>query len=136
MKTRVFLYGTLKRGQRSHHLLHGQEFLGEAKTLPVYRLYNCGQHPALVEDPQNGVAVHGEVWLANDETVQKLDAYEEAPRYFSRRPILLQSERGTSSDHSPDSEVQAYFFNGDVANLRDAGDRWPPLSERLVDASG
>jgi len=126
MKTRVFLYGTLKRGQRSHHLLRGQEFVGEAKTRPNYRLYNCGQHPALVYDPQNGVAVHGEIWLVSDETLQKLDDYEEAPSYFSRRPILLQSEPGVSADQSLDSEVQAYFFNGDVSSLKDAGDSWPP----------
>jgi gamma-glutamylcyclotransferase (GGCT)/AIG2-like uncharacterized protein YtfP len=136
MKTKVFFYGTLKRGQRSHHLLRDQEFVGEAKTLPSYRLYNCGPHPALVEDQQNGMVIYGEIWLVNEEALQKLDAYEEAPSYFSRRPILLQGERGVSTPQSPDSEVQAYFFNGDVSSLKDAGDRWPPKNERLADASG
>jgi gamma-glutamylcyclotransferase (GGCT)/AIG2-like uncharacterized protein YtfP len=136
MKTRVFLYGTLKRGQRSHHLLRRQEFVAEAKTLPIYRLYDCGQHPALVEDRENGIVICGEVWLVSDETLQKLDAYEEAPAYFSRRLILLQSEWSVSTDQSLDSEVQAYFFNGDVSSLEDCGDRWPPKNERLADASG
>jgi gamma-glutamylaminecyclotransferase len=125
MKTSVFFYGTLKRGQRSHHLLRDQEFLGEAKTLPRYRLYDCGQHPALVDDPRNGIAIHGEIWRVNDETLEKLDAYEGVPDYFSRRPILLEGERGVLMHPSPDSEVQAYFFNGDVSSLKDVGDRWP-----------
>lgn len=120
MNTRVFLYGTLKRGQRSHHLVGDQEFVREAKTVPRYRLFDCGQHPALVDDPQNGVAVHGEIWLVNDETLQKLDDYEGLPDYFSRGPILLQGW---------DLPVQAYFFNGDVSILKDCGERWPPKIE-------
>ncbi len=124
MSTRVFFYGTLKRGQRSHQLLRDQEFLGEAKTLCCYRLYDCGQHPALVDDPKNGIAVHGEIWRVTDETLKKLDEYEGVPDYFSRRPIYLQGERGVSTPRSPDYEVQAYFFNGDVSSLKDAGDRW------------
>jgi gamma-glutamylcyclotransferase (GGCT)/AIG2-like uncharacterized protein YtfP len=124
MSTRVFFYGTLKRGQRSHHLLRDQEFLGEAKTLCCYRLYDCGQHPALVDDPRNGIAIHGEIWRVSDETLEKLDEYEGVPDYFSRRPILLQGERGVSTPRSPDYDVQAYFFNGDVSSLKNAGDRW------------
>jgi gamma-glutamylcyclotransferase (GGCT)/AIG2-like uncharacterized protein YtfP len=125
MKTSVFFYGTLKRGQRSNHLLRDQEFVGVAKTLPRYRLYDCGEHPALVDDPQNGIAIHGEIWRVNDETLKKLDEYEGVPDYFSRRPILLQGERDVSTSQSLDCDVQAYFFNGDVSSLKDVGDRWP-----------
>lgn len=117
MKTNVFVYGTLKSSQCSHHILRGQEFLGEAQTQPRYRLYICGWHPALVVDSSNGVAVRGEVWQVSDEVLQKLDEYEEVPHYFTRRPILLQGW---------DSPVEAYFFNGDVTDLKDCGDHWPP----------
>ncbi len=117
MKRTVFVYGTLKRGQRNHHFLADQEFRGEAKTLPHYRLYDCGSHPGLVEDTQNGIAVRGEVWQVCDEVLQKLDEYEGVPDYFLRKPILLQDW---------DSQVQAYFFNGDVMGLKDCGSRWPP----------
>jgi gamma-glutamylcyclotransferase (GGCT)/AIG2-like uncharacterized protein YtfP len=130
MKTSVFFYGTLKRGQRSHHLLRDQEFVSEAKTLPRYRLYDCGQHPALVVDLQSGIAIHGEVWRVNDETLKKLDEYEGVPDYFSRRQILLQGERGVLTPRLPDSEVLAYFFNGDVSSLNDAGNRWPAADKR------
>jgi len=116
MNTRIFVYGTLQRGQRNHDLLLGQQFLGPAQTLPRYRLYDCGRHPALVDDPGNGVAVQGEAWQVSEETLQKLDEYEGLPDYFSRRPILLQDG---------DTAVEAYFFNGDVSGLKECGDRWP-----------
>jgi len=117
MKNTIFVYGTLKRGQRNDHLLLDQQFLGTAQTLARYRLYDCGRHPALVPDPGNGVAVRGEVWQVSKETLQKLDEYEGVPDYFSRRPILLQGW---------DSPVEAYYFNGDVTRLKDCGDHWSP----------
>ncbi len=61
-KTILFLYGTLKRGQKNHHFLAGQEFLGEVATMPLYRLYGLGWHPGMVRDPDNGLDVAGELW--------------------------------------------------------------------------
>ena len=60
MKTAIFVYGTLKRGQRNHNFLSDHEFLGDAQTEARYRLYDTGRHPALVDDPENGVGVRGE----------------------------------------------------------------------------
>ena len=57
----LFVYGTLKRGQKSHHFIADQEFLGEAVTMPFYRLYSKGWHPAMVVDADNGLEVKGEV---------------------------------------------------------------------------
>ena len=119
VKTTIFVYGTLKRGQRNHGLLSDHQFLGLALTLPHYRLYDSGRHPALVDDPENGVAVRGEVWQVSKETLQKLDEYEGVPDYFSRRPIFLKGW---------DLPMEAYFFNGDVTHLKDCGDHWPPDS--------
>jgi gamma-glutamylaminecyclotransferase len=119
MKVSIFVYGTLKLGQRNHHFLADQDFRGEAHTLPRYRLYDCGRHPGLVEDSQNGIAVHGEVWKVSEEGLQKLDEYEGVPNLFCRRPIFLQGW---------DSPVEAYFYNGDVTGLKVCGDRWPPGS--------
>ncbi len=112
----VFVYGTLKRGQRNHCLLQDEEFLGQARTLPRYRLYDCGRYPALVHDPVNGVALFGEVWRVGDEVLRRMDAYEGAPELYSRQEILLDSF---------DPPVEAYFFNGDVAGLKDCGGQWP-----------
>ena len=66
-RTTLFVYGSLKRGQCNHGYLAGQEFLTAARTLPYYRLYLRGGFACLVEDPTNGLAVHGEVWRVDDE---------------------------------------------------------------------
>ena len=44
----LFVYGTLQRGQRNQRLLRGQRFLGVARTVPRYRLYDAGAYPAFV----------------------------------------------------------------------------------------
>jgi gamma-glutamylaminecyclotransferase len=115
-KTAIFLYGTLKRGGRSNHLLAGQEFAAEAETLPLYRLYDHGAHPCLVDDRNHGVAVRGEVWHVDEATLTQLDTYEEAPTYFRRGEIQLRN-------FPP--PVTAYFYQGDVAQLEQCGPEWP-----------
>jgi gamma-glutamylaminecyclotransferase len=114
--TQVFLYGTLKRGQRNHRLLAGQRFLGEATTAPHYRLYDCGRYPCLVDVGANGVAVKGEVWEVGAEVLARLDAYEEVPQLYTRHEIELVDQR---------FPVLAYFYNGDVTGFTDCGGQWP-----------
>ncbi|MCS6852785.1 MAG: gamma-glutamylcyclotransferase [Gemmataceae bacterium] len=113
MPTRLFVYGTLRRGHKAHHLLNGQKFLGEARTQPLYRLLDRGPYPCLVLDPPRGCAVHGEIWQVSDDLLPVLDRYE-GPE-FHREPVALEG------DPSP---TQAYFFHGDTAGYPDCGDRW------------
>jgi gamma-glutamylaminecyclotransferase len=116
VKTTIFVYGTLKRGQRNHSLLQDQEFLGPARTLPRYRLYDCGRYPALVEEPVSGVSVFGEIWRVPEAVLRQMDECEGVPREYSRREILVDGF---------DPPVEAYFFNDEVAGLKDCGGRWP-----------
>jgi gamma-glutamylcyclotransferase (GGCT)/AIG2-like uncharacterized protein YtfP len=112
----LFVYGTLRSGRSHHDLLRGQTCLGPARTLPRYRLYDCGRYPALVEQ-EPGVAVRGELWRIEADRVPELDAYEGAPLLFERRAVALDGVPGP---------VVAYFYNGDVATRRDCGDEWAP----------
>ena len=113
--TILFVYGTLKRGGRSNHLLKEQIFLGEAQTLPRYRLYDQGDHPCLVEDKKSGVAVHGELWQVDEAILAGLDAYED-PSLFKRCAISVAGQT---------MPVLAYLFQGEVSSLKDCGLRWP-----------
>jgi len=116
MAALLFVYGTLKRGQANHHLLTGQQFLGEAVTLPHYRLFNKGAHPCLVKVEQGGVAIHGELWAVDQETLTRLDAFEDTPYGFVRAPIEILGRHDC---------VEAYFYAGDTRELAPAADRWP-----------
>src|SRR5262249_48766841 len=113
--TCLFVYGTLKRGGRRHHLLANQEILGAACTLPIYKLYDCGNHPCLVEDRAGGRAVQGEVWRVSETVLARLDAYEDVPQLFQRRAICL-------AEWS--EPVIAYLYQGPLAGLADAGACW------------
>ena len=115
-KTLLFVYGTVKRGEQSHDLLAGAEFVGPAQTVPLYRLYGVGWHPGLVLDRAAGLAVQGELWAVDDDTLARLDEYEGVPHFFTRDFVAVADLVG---------DVQAYFFNGPVPADAPAGDRWP-----------
>ncbi len=105
MTTRLFVYGTLRTGQAAHHLLAGQRFLGLARTRPLYRLLPETPYPALVPVPPDaaaaGEAVPGEVWEVDPQRLTQLDAWEEVPHLYQRRPIDLEGDW---------TDVQAYFW--------------------------
>ena len=115
-KTVLFVYGSLKTGQASNHLLVAQDFLGPARTLPLYRLRLVDWYAGLVLDRANGLAVHGELWAVDDDTLARLDEYEGAPGLFAREAIAVADRFG---------EVQAYVFQGVVPADAPSGDRWP-----------
>ena len=97
--TRLFVYGTLKRGGRNVHLMAGGECRGAAATAPRYALVELGTHPGLVPGE---LAVRGEVWDVPVDTLARLDAFEEVPYPFDRRPVELEDG----------SAAEAYFWLG------------------------
>lgn len=111
------MYGTLKRGQRNSHLMAGQTFVGEAETLPRYRLYDQGTHPCLVEDAANGVAVRGEVWEVDEGIMPRLDELEQTPHMFALTAVRL---RGVAPP------VFTYLYQKDVTGFADCGTAWSP----------
>ena len=115
-KTILFVYGTLKRGMKSHHLLAGQEYLGEATTMPLYRLYGFDWHPGMVLDFENGLEVTGELWAVDEATLAKLDEYEGTPDWFCRGDVAVRDCFET---------VQTYYYNRPVPPEAASGAEWP-----------
>ena len=55
----------------------GAEFLGAARTAPIYRLYSIDdRHPGMFEVAEGGVAVAGEVYRVPDEVWRRVEAGE------------------------------------------------------------
>jgi gamma-glutamylcyclotransferase (GGCT)/AIG2-like uncharacterized protein YtfP len=115
-KTLLFFYGTLKRGQRNHYLLAGQEFLGEAITMPLYRLHAVSSYPGMTLDQDDGLSVKGELWAIDDATLTRLDEFEGVPEWFIRADIAVRDCFET---------VQAYLYNKPISSGVISSDEWP-----------
>lgn len=119
MKQRVFVYGTLKHGGEYSRYMSGQEFLGKARTEPLFRMVDCGGYPGMFSVAQEGRSIHGEVWLVDDTCRKRLDELEDVAggEYsFVRIPLL--------PPHDAES-VFGYLYLRATSRLPDAGTNWP-----------
>lgn len=114
----IFVYGTLKRGCCNHHFLAGQQFVGEARTAPGFRLYDLGGHPGLVGQPDDTAGVAGEVWAVDAGALVRLDALEGvAEGWYRREPVpLLPPFAGRG--------VEAYVHPHGISGRREVGSVW------------
>jgi gamma-glutamylaminecyclotransferase len=119
-KTILFLYGTLKRGQKNHRLLEGQRFVGDATIEPRYRLYDLGPYPGMVIDVANGLAVAGELWELDDGCLAKLDEFEGVPELYVRQRVALQGI---------DEPVESFLYNRTIPPGARSGNSWPLRAE-------
>lgn len=87
MNYRVFVYGTLLRGEPNHYILEHACFVREARTPAVFTLRDMGAFPALLAD--GSTAVLGEVYDVDAATLARLDRLEGHPRLYRRTPIAL-----------------------------------------------
>ena len=117
MVTRLFIYGTLKRGHQRAELLAGQRYLGDACSRPLYRMYQVDQYPGLVHD-EGGVSLEGELWEVEPECLADLDQVERVDAGLYRR------ERITLEDPWQEEVVEAYFYLQPVDGLVDCGSCW------------
>lgn len=107
MKTKIFVYGTLKRNFAAENLMKqvGATFVREARTTPNYRLLCVGWFPGMVNvEDQEGdrPGVLGEVYEIDPSRFGPLDSYEGTPTLFRREEIEL----------ADGEKVNTYLFNG------------------------
>lgn len=100
MAARVFVYGTLKRGEPNHHWLTKKEngqsrFLGKGTTtvrfpLVVGTRYNI---PFLLARPGQGKHIQGEIYEVDQAMFGKLDQLEDYPNYYDREEQAIRTEQ-------------------------------------------
>lgn len=89
-KTKVFVYGTLKKGNNIRgldKLCANAKFVGQAETVrDVYSLYDLGSFPAV---STGGVhRIKGEVWEIDNELLKdQLDLIEGYPDFYDRKQV-------------------------------------------------
>jgi gamma-glutamylaminecyclotransferase len=107
--TRVFVYGTLKRGGDNHPYIAYQQFLGPARTPPGYTLYSLGDYPGMVRTPEDTAGVNGELWAVDDACLQQLDLLEGVAEGLYERVSL---KLAAPADVGP---VETYLYLRSVA---------------------
>ena len=116
--TRVFVYGTLKRGCLNHHFLAGQQFLGEARTTPGYKLFSFGNYPGMVRSAEVSHHVAGELWAVDADCLKKLDELEGvAEGLYERVPLKL-------APPFADKPVETYLYLRSLDGRSPLGSSW------------
>jgi len=118
MKLRIFVYGTLKRGRSYSRYMAGQDFMGEARTEPCYKMVDCGGYPGMFPVVENGVSIRGEVWEVDESCRARLDVLEDVAggEYELRRVRLVEPFDA--------EEVLTYFLLRADGSMPDAGTNW------------
>lgn len=117
--TLVFVYGTLKRGSSNHSYLAGQQFMGAARTVAGYTLFNLDGYPGMVREEGDLEGVRGEVWSVDDACLAALDELEGLSEGLYRR------ERVALTTDFAQRSVEAYFYLRDIRASRRLGAEWP-----------
>ncbi|WP_395742754.1 gamma-glutamylcyclotransferase [Prosthecobacter sp.] len=116
-RTLVFVYGTLKRGGDNHHWISQQQFVGEACTKPMFRLYDLGGYPGMVRADE-GLSIQGEVWSVDEAGLIKLDVLEDTEGgEYERVRVVLEGEWAERA-------VEGYVYLRSVEGRREVGVRW------------
>ncbi|MCE9520233.1 MAG: gamma-glutamylcyclotransferase [Verrucomicrobia bacterium] len=118
MKQRIFIYGTLKRGDCNARYMATQDFIGEASTEPIYRMVDGGGYPGMFPVNENGVSVLGEVWDVDESCRERLDVLEDVAggEYEVALVRLLAPFDG--------QEVLTYIFLRVEKSMPDVGTVW------------
>ena len=103
MHHRVFVYGTLLRGEVNHDLLDGAPLLGEHRTEPRFTLLLLGAYPGLIGGGRT--AVFGEVYRVDEAGLLRLDRLEDYPRLYDRGQIP-----------TPYGRAWVYLYRGRIRN--------------------
>jgi gamma-glutamylcyclotransferase (GGCT)/AIG2-like uncharacterized protein YtfP len=94
-RVRLFVYGSLRRGERHHDELCDAVFLDVVTTVAGYRVARLGPYPALVPGT---ASVVGELYEVPSGSLAALDAFEGSD--YRRANVRL----------SDGSEAEAYFL--------------------------
>lgn len=83
---KVFVYGTLLKGEYNNRHLETSNLLGNAEVSGL-EMRNLGPFPACTPSLIADRKVVGEVWEIDEETFARLDRLEGYPRFYNRMEV-------------------------------------------------
>ena len=111
----IFVYGTLKKGKRAHHLLSGAKLIGSG-IVRGYDMYIVSDYPGIVKGEGT---VKGEVYEVDEDILKKLDEYEGVPLLYTRIEDTVKLENGRQL------RANIYLYKGKINTLKKA-----PVNEK------
>ena len=109
-KHRIFVYGTLMKGEGNHRLISSQVCEGSG-FIRGFNLYNLGYYPGIRPSEHSNHVVYGEVYLVDDRTLESVNRLEGEGSLY-----ILQSVEVTMSDKVVTAGV--YVYNHKCLNSR------------------
>lgn len=103
---KVFVYGTLMRGERAAQMLEGATYLGDY-ILDGYAMYDLGAFPGIKEAP-NG-RVYGELYDVPESLIPRMDEYEGEGELYERIVVSVRNQ----ANHYEKTFV--YVYLGEVS---------------------
>jgi gamma-glutamylcyclotransferase (GGCT)/AIG2-like uncharacterized protein YtfP len=112
----LFVYGSLRRGERNHDFMIGARFVARVVTQPVYSLRASGMTPGLAEHGEQ--AVKGELYELDAAHLQRLDRLGGAPGLYERKLVELADGTFADAYFMPDAHARCYpeVASGDWAS--------------------
>ena len=81
----LFVYGSLKKGFSNSYYLEKEFFIGKAKTLKKYAMYQYPRSTFPYLTKEEKVYIQGELYKVK--TLKEIDILEEAPNFYFREVI-------------------------------------------------
>jgi len=125
---RLFVYGTLMKGNSNHEeFLSGARFAGYF-TADGIQIYDFGNYPLIVQNEID--KVRGEMYIVDNNLLEKLDASEAKANLFTRKLIKVVSE----NDNDDVQEAYTYVYNKDLSkNVKVSPDSKPSIAVKRND---
>lgn len=86
----VFVYGTLRKGGTSNHIMNGARYHSRTKTDFGYRLAKLNELPGMIYTGEAAQVV-GDLYYLSPAQMKRLDAYED--KRYKREKIPLEDGR-------------------------------------------
>ena len=104
---KVFVYGTLMKGETNHHYLENSTFLGMA-TIEGYDMYDMGWYPAIIDGDN---LIIGELYQVPTNDMPSIDMLEGEGSLYIKRCETVNDSNGKSSF------AFIYVYNRDCSDL-------------------
>ena len=85
MNDLVFVYGTLMKGKRNHHLLETSTFIDNG-SIDGFYMFDLGTYPGIAKSNYNSKVI-GEVYKVDEKTMEMLDILEEVGYLYNKEEV-------------------------------------------------